>query len=303
MFTRIDIPQALIVLASRQGGVFSTAQAEGLGVTTEASRRMRRGGHWHRVAPAVWSTTSPPSWAGLAWAGILQCRQGVLGGAAAGHLYGLCEPPAVIDVWAGEQLRRSGPQWRFRHGNRRGIFEPARVRIEDAALEMCEDESEAGIVALLAGAVGTRRTTTERLRFVARDMPNLRNRRLVLEILADVADGVESPLERRYLIDVERAHGLPAGERQVTLSRGTRSDVGYLTFRVLVELDGRVWHEGVAASADMLRDNQHRLTSWTTLRFGWHAVVNSPCMVASQVSVALRRGGWTGVADRCPRCS
>jgi hypothetical protein len=36
----------------------------------------------------------------------------------------------------------------------------------------------------------------------------------MLQALEDVADGVHSPLEYRYLRDVERAHGLPTGKRQ-----------------------------------------------------------------------------------------
>ena len=303
VFARIEIPQPLLALAGRQGGVFSTAQAEAFGVTREASRRMHRGGHWHRVAPGVSSTLENPPWMGYAWAGLLQCDHGVLGGTAAGHLYALCEPPSVINVWTGDQLRRRQQRWRFRHGQRRGVLDPARVRIEDAALEMCGEESESGIVAVLTSAVGTRRTTPDRLRSAALGIPNLRNRRLVLEILADVADGIESPLEHRYLIDVERAHALPVGTRQVTISSGTRSDVGYLEFQVLVELDGRVWHEGLAASADMQRDNQHRLSSFSTLRYGWDAVTRHPCTVATQVAEALSQRGWPGMLRRCPRCA
>jgi len=38
----------------------------------------------------------------------------------------------------------------------------------------------------------------------------IRHRSLVLDLLAETASGVHSPLEQRYLHDVERAHGLPA---------------------------------------------------------------------------------------------
>ena len=302
MFTRIDVPPALVALAAQQSGVFSTAQAESFGITKEASRRLHRNGHWHRVASGVSSAIQDPPWMGYAWAGILQCEQGALGGAAAGHLYGICEAPSTISVWTGDQLLRSRGRWRFRHGTRRGFSDPPRVRVEDAALEMCEDQSDSGIVTVLASAVGTRRTTTQRLRSVALGMQNLRNRRLILEVLTDVAIGVESPLERHYLIDVERKHGLPVASRQVSISNGTRTDVGYLEFAVLVELDGRVWHEGLAASADMARDNQHRLASFTTLRFGWPAVVGNPCDVARQVAEALVLHSWSGKLRRCNSC-
>lgn len=302
MIPRIDIPPSLITLAGGQGGVFSVAQAERLGLTRAASRRMHRDGHWHRIAPAIWSTAASPSWMGLAWAGVLQCDQGVLGGAAAGHLYGLCPPPSLISVWCAVQLRRSQQQWRFRRGQRCGFLDPPRVRIEDAALEMCEEVSDPEIVSVLARALGTRRTTQERLGSAALRMSNLTNRRLILDVLGDVGDGVESPLEHRYLIDVERVHGLPTASRQVVVSSGTRTDVGYLEFRLLVELDGQLWHEGLAAWSDMDRDNQHQLASFTTLRFGWDAVTRSPCTVASQVARALAQRGWNGELRPCPGC-
>ena len=301
MFTRIEVSPLLVALAARQFGVFSTAQAKSFGITKEASRRLHRHGHWYAIAPGISSTIQQPSWMGYAWAGILQCQDGALGGAAAGHLYGLCDAPSTITVWTSRQLRPR-ERWRFRHGERRGLFDPPRVRIEDAALEMCEDESDSGIVAVLSSAVGTRRTTAQRLRAVTLDMPNLRNRRLILEVLTDVAIGIESPLERRYLIDVERKHGLPVASRQVSISSGSRTDVGYLEFSVLVELDGRVWHEGLAASADMHRDNHHVLAAFTTLRFGWTAVVGDPCDVARQVVEALRLHHWAGELRRCSRC-
>lgn len=95
------------------------------------------------------------------------------------------------------------------------------------------------------------------------------------------------------------------------LVRSTRSDqrldgqptapIPYLPYRPLVELDGKIWHEGLAASLDMERDNRHVLASFTTLRFGWLAVVDNPCRVASHVATALHQGGWTGNPVRCPR--
>lgn len=90
----------------------------------------------------------------------------------------------------------------------------------------------------LGRALRTRGTTSERLAAVAARGSNLRNRALVLEMLADCAVGVESRLEQRYFRDVERAHGLPVGRRQASLRRGTRVDVSYDEYRLLVELDG-----------------------------------------------------------------
>ena len=52
-------------------------------------------------------------------------------------------------------------------------------------------------------------------------------------------------LERRYLREVERAHGLPDGvrqERQATANGTVHRDVRYPGQRTLVELDGAFGH-------------------------------------------------------------
>jgi hypothetical protein len=63
--------------------------------------------------------------------------------------------------------------------------------------------------------------------------------------LSDVADGVHSGLEHRYLRDVERPHGLPTAIRQARVVRGRRSayrDVLYEEYLVAVEVDGAIAH-------------------------------------------------------------
>ena len=62
---------------------------------------------------------------------------------------------------------------------------------------------------VLADACQQRRTTAARLAATLTSMSRLRHRALLLEILGEVASGAYSVLERRYLRDVERAHGLP----------------------------------------------------------------------------------------------
>jgi len=76
-----------------------------------------------------------------------------------------------------------------------------------------------------------------------------KHRKLLGDILRDVAVGAESPLEMRFLHDVERPHGLPRGNRQQR-RQGLPylSDVGYNGYRVLVELDGRLVTRALVAS-------------------------------------------------------
>ena len=76
-------------------------------------------------------------------------------------------------------------------------------------------------------------------------------------MLVDVAEGAQSPLELTYLRDVERAHGLPTGSRQVRVAgrRVIWVDVDYEEYSTRVELDGRLGHQGEGRFRDRRRDN------------------------------------------------
>jgi hypothetical protein len=78
--------------------------------------------------------------------------------------------------------------------------------------------------------------------------------------------------------------------------------VGYDGYTLLVELDGRLGHEGAGRFRDLRRDNDFALRSLITLRYGWWDVVERPCEVAWQVATVLRSRGWEGVPTRCHRC-
>jgi hypothetical protein len=81
------------------------------------------------------------------------------------------------------------------------------------------------------------------------------------------------------------------------------TDVGYDAYGLLVELDGRLGHEGAGRFRDMERDNRFVLGGLTTLRYGWFDVVDHPCLVAAQVGQMLIARGWLGLPARCERCA
>lgn len=301
---KIAVPPSLTSLIERQSGVFTVEQAHGLGATDAVVRRLAREGHWHNVARGLWSTTPQPSWNGLAWGGVLLGGDGAcIGGRAAAHLWDLVDQPDVIDIWTqGKRRHRTGP-WQFRRGTRVMRREPPRVPVEDAVVECCTGAGIDGIVDMISRALASRRTTVDRLHTAAHAAPNWHQRGLFLQVLSETADGIESPLESRYLRDVEQAHGLPTGLRQRVVSQRTRTDVIYQEFMTLVELDGEAYHRGLAAHADMERDNAHRLLGLHTLRFGWVAVAGDPCAAALQVTQALQAGGWEGNLTSCRRCA
>jgi very-short-patch-repair endonuclease len=126
---------------------------------------------------------------------------------------------------------------------------------------------------------------------------------LLTDRVADVSAGAETPLELAYVRDVERAHRLPTGIRQHRDPRsGHHRDVWYEQWQSVVELDGRLGHEGTGKFRDMALDNLGVLHGVWTLRFGWHDVRGQPCEVARQVARLLQRNGWTGSPRPCPRC-
>ena len=87
--------------------------------------------------------------------------------------------------------------------------------------------------------MSARRTTAARLLRGLRQRSRHPRRRLLRDLLGDVVQGAESPIELRYLNDVERPHGLPKGDRQQSrLGLPYCSDVGYDAWTLLVELDG-----------------------------------------------------------------
>jgi hypothetical protein len=153
-------------------------------------------------------------------------------------------------------------------------------------------------------AVQRRMTTPDRLRSRLQLRSRHTHRALLIGLLADVAEGAESPLELRYLRTVERPHGLPRGDRQNSRA-GLRylRDVVYDDFGLLIELDGRDGHTDVGRFRDMNRDNLHALRDELTLRFGWFDVTARACSVAFQVFTVLSRRGYDSPFRRCVNCS
>jgi hypothetical protein len=116
-------------------------------------------------------------------------------------------------------------------------------------------------------------------------------RSLINDILAETAMGVQSPLEYRWIKLVERPHRLPVPIRPYQLPSGGLADGGYEEFRVLLELDGRRYHDGQRRFRDWRRDNVSSEDDWLTLRYGWHDTVVESCLTAGNLF-----RGYVGVA-------
>lgn len=306
-------------LLQEQDGVIGRAQALAAGATRTSIARALRRREWVAVYPGVYvEHTGPLTWQQRAWAAVLACSPAALYGASARRAH---EGPgrrdhddSVIHVAVDRDRHLATPAGTRLH--RVAGFDarvawnlgPPRIRYEDTVLDLAADAPDRlGMVAALTDACGARRTTATRLLGRLEERSRIPHRDFLRAVLADVAEGTCSVLEHGYLTEVERAHGLPAGERQaVRVTGGTTSylDVRYAALDLVVELDGRLVH-GTAAARD--RDLQRDLTTavdeaGTTLRLGYGQVFDRPCATAAAVAAVMRRLGWAGTPIPCEKC-
>lgn len=130
-------------------------------------------------------------------------------------------------------------------------------------------------------------------------------RPLVDALLLDVAEGAQSTLELQHLRRVERAHGLPSGQRQRRRAgaRVVWIDVDYDEYDLRIELDGRLGHEGDGRFRDRQRDNRGVVEQTWTLRYGHAELFDDPCAVAAEQACVLYDRGWRGRPTPCgPGC-
>ena len=111
-----------------------------------------------------------------------------------------------------------------------------------------------------------------------------------------------SPLEHRWVRNVERPHGLPAAQRQVRVMRDARLqylDNLYDEPGIGVELDGQAYHAVDERWLDIGRDNALATDGIVVLRYGWADVTLRPCKTAAQFGQVAAVRGWPGRLRPC----
>ncbi len=245
-------------LLRKQDGVITRAQLLALGAKQTDLDRMVRRRELSRVHAGVYvEHTGEPTWRQRAWAAVWPTTpphwlagrpcgpRGVRGHDPSGSA------PIVVCVDRRRSVRRrDGIHVTFVSGfeERCQLHKsPPRLRVDHALVyEAAARDRPDSALAVLADAVQQGVTTPARLASTLEMHPTLRHRRLLTEILRDVAAGAYSVLEHRYLVDVERPHGLPVGDRQRRVKPGKTvayRDVDYIDLGTGVELDGRIGHE------------------------------------------------------------
>lgn len=298
------------LLEWRQSGTVRRRQVLDLGGSDDDIARLVRRRELTIVLPGVYvDHTGPLTWDQRAW-----CAVHVHWPASLTGLSALPDPPRGV-VHVAIDDRRSVRRLAGIVAHRTSDFEartdwmksPPRIALEHALIDLASSARTDEAFALLARTIHSRETWPGRIRETLAARPRVRQRALLLGLLDDLEVGASSVLERGYLHDVERRHGLPAGRRQRRFreltSRGYR-DVDYEDYRLKVELDGRAFHDTVAAwNADHDRDLDAAVADDArTVRLGYAQVFGGACVTASRIATLLQRGGWDGTPVRCSDC-
>lgn len=294
-----------------QDGVVTRRQLHAAGVRPHDLQRMLRRRDLVRVHSGVFlDHTGPPTrrqreWiAVLATGGALTRWSAMPRSSAGGPVHVAVDARRTVAAPPGVVVHRTA------HLAERVLpaSAPPRVRIEHAAVDLADDAPDEGeAFTLLADALFGRLTTPGALRAAVGARRRLGRRAFLLGAIADLEAGACSVLEQAYLHQVERAHHLPPGHRQVReVLRGVvvRRDVEYVAWGAVVELDGRTHHDSPRArDRDLRRDLALAAErDVRTVRLGHAQVLGDPCGVAADVGILLGRGGWGGSLGRCPRC-
>jgi len=310
-----ELPDPCLRILSRQGGVISCQQAQAAGVNAWAVADLLEQRRWQRLQFGVYAAfTGEPPRRALLWAAVLRAGpRTILSHQTAAELDSLGRPTKLIHVTvpytqhrrpiAGIAVHRSSRSIGIKR--RPGL--PPMTMTEETVLDLVEDAASFDdVISLLARACQRRLTTPFLLGETLSRRTRIRWRTEIRLALDDVADGVHSPLEYRYVHGVERAHGLPRPDRQgPAIQHGSQifRDVLYRAYRVTVELDGTASHPDEQRWQDKRRDNAAAADGIITLRYGWADVTERPCETAREIAAVLARAGWRGTLRRCgPGC-
>jgi hypothetical protein len=311
-----QLPEDFLDLLARQAGVFARWQAEAMALDQGVIIPPLRSGRWRRLQRGVYAAfTGPLCRDAELWAAVLRAGpQAVLSHQTAAELDGFApQPSRLIHVTVplaqhrvslpGIAVHRSGRLQITRHPSRT----PPRTRVEETALDLAQlADTFDDAIGWISRPCSSRLTRPALILRAMQSRGKVRWRAELTLALADVTDGALSPLENRYVRNVERPHGLPAARRQVLIVRGLQRqylDNLYQEFGIGVELDGKAYHPAEERWQDIGRDNALAADGILILRYGWADVTDRACQVAIQIADAARMRGWPGTLRRCgPAC-
>ena len=285
---------AIAALAVRQQTVFSWAQARELGATRRMAQRRLGSGIWLGHAPGVYGLPGmPSSFLRDLWIAHLAVGPGSVGSheaAAALHrLTGFPRGVVTLTAGRGSHPRVAGAvvhqlndhaSWHLTTIDGLPVTTVARTLVDLASLgrrrrlEIALDDAIAARLVTLPD-VGRCLTSIAR-----RGKPGVR---LLSTLLDQRGPGYIPPASRleRALFDLLEQGGEPPPRRQFPfpgrMPGEGRVDAAYPDARLVIEVDGRRWHNRTADFArDRDRDNEAARAGWRTLRLLYEDVIGAP---------------------------
>jgi hypothetical protein len=308
-----------LTLLDAQCGIVDRAQAKRAGFSDRQIWHRLRSGRWQRVHEGVYATFSGPvSHDARLWAALRKAGDGaMLSHETAAEVHGLIDKPASKTIHITVPVGRRP----VRRGSIRGVvihrsgqsrpqlpftWKLPRTRIEDTVLDLIDAAPTfQAAYGWIARAVTRDLATVSMLRAALTTRRRARYRAELAVAFGESDGGVHSGLELRYARDVERAHGLPAAQRQAfreIAGRAHYRDNWYSEYRVCVEVDGPAYHRDEQVWKDKRRDNLNLAEDGAeTFRFGPVEVTELACESAGLVASALARNGWKGAPHPCRR--
>ncbi|KAA1424349.1 hypothetical protein F0U47_18515 [Nocardioides antri] len=297
-----------------QQGVVSRRQIEGMGGRHSDIRRMIRRRELTSVHPGVYvNHTGRLTRGQREWAAVLAAWPAALTDDSA--LPRPTSPAIHIAVHPGRTLEVPPFVVPHRTAHLDDLVDwragPPTVQLEHALVNVMSQhlrrQDVEGAYAALTSTAFTRRTTPDRVISTLGSRARVAGRALITEMAQDLRDGACSVLERGYLHRVERPHGLPRADRQVrstATGSATYQDVRYSRYGLIIELDGRGYHDNPKAWDDDARRDLAGLASSEVLtaRVTYGLVFREQCRTAVWIATILGRRGWGGELRRCPEC-
>ncbi|WP_328305886.1 hypothetical protein [Actinomycetospora sp. NBC_00405] len=306
-------------LRKDQLDVVTRGQLLARGFTDGAIRAQVDADRWQRLHDGVYALFSGPlSPEAHRVAALLACRgAALLSHETAGELHGFIRPdprrPIHLTVPYGTSAFRSEGlhvhrSRAFAHIGVVGAEPPLTSKVHtvlDLAVAAPDASEAARLAHQLAVDAGVRPLALEQAVELRRPP---RHRRAIADAVGLLRSGVLSELERRYLQDVEVAHGLPVGQRQapVVVDGVDRyEDIAYDLpgGRAIVRLDGFGYHRDTfTALTDRRRSVAAAVAGTPSIPYGWTEVTKLPCRTAREVETVLRPLGWNEQLLCCARC-
>ena len=295
----------LAELAKMQYGLFSRAQALGLGLSPKVIEARLRSGRWERVAPGVYGLPgASPSWRRSLMAACLQAGPGaVVSHEAAAALHGLAPfvaGPIVVMLAHGDHQHLQGGK--LRQSTDLGPHHCTVVdgipvtTVARTLVDLAGAVRPGRLRIAVEEALAARKCTLEELDrcHVELRRPGKRGMAAVNLVLCSLGPGPirSATALERLLRKVLADAGLPdpVAEYDAPWARDTpgRVDLAFPAARIIIEADSRRWHTRERDfEVDRRRDREAQLAGWQVYRFTWDDLMNDPEGVVDTIRRAL----------------